>query len=140
LADYASSYDNFTAAGAEVVAISVDPPERSATMRDDLAIRFPLLSDATRKTITEWNLLNRGEKGGIAHPATFVIDPGLRVRFSSAEEMSRRVLAADMLALIRAPEINALPAKPPLRSINPGLMFVRAISNAFRNGVRVKRD
>jgi peroxiredoxin len=136
LADYASSYESFKNAGVEVVAISVDPPARSATMGDDLGIHFPLLSDPTRKTITEWGLLNANEKGGIAIPATFLVDRGLHVRFSSAEQIARRVPASEMLAFIRAGES----AKPSMRSINPGLMFVRAISNAFRHGVRVKRD
>ena len=135
MADYAAAYDQFVAAGADVVAISVDPPERSAALRDDLAIRFALLSDSTRKTITDWGLLNAHEKGGIAIPATFLIDPGLRVRFSSAEEIARRVPASEMLALIRNE-----PSKPKMRGVNPGVMFIRAIGNAFRHGVRVKRS
>ncbi len=103
-------------------------------MRDDLKIRFPILSDSSRKTIIEWGLLNAHEKGGIAIPATFLIDPGLPVRFSSAEEIARRVPPSEMLALVRSE-----PSNPKMRGVNPGLMFVRAIGNAFRHGVRVKR-
>jgi peroxiredoxin len=137
LADYGSKYDEFLAAGVDIVAISVDPPERSATMRDDLQIRFPILSDTTRKTIIEWGLLNANEKGGIAIPSTFLIEPGLSVRFASTEGIASRIPASEMLALVCEP----LGAKTPaMRGINPGLMFVRAIGNAFRHGVRVKRS
>jgi peroxiredoxin len=137
LADYAAAYPSFVAAGCEVVAISVDPPERSAAVRDDLKIEFPVLSDPTRKTIIEWGLLNASEKGGIAIPATFVVDRDLVVRFSSFEDVMRRVAANEMLAFV-GPESTA--AQPARRGVNPGLMFVRAMGNAFRHGVRVKRD
>jgi len=103
-------------------------------VRDDLKIRFPILSDPTRKTIIGWGLLNANEKGGIAIPATFVVDPGLRVRFSSAEEIARRVPASEMLDYIRGA------TNPRMRGVNPGVMFIRAIGNAFRHGVRVKRS
>lgn len=105
-------------------------------MREDLKLPFAVLSDPTRKTITEWGVLNAHEKGGIAIPSTFLVDPGLRVRFSSAEEVARRVPAAEILALVRGTSAGAAPK---IRGVNPGMMFVRAIGNAFRHGVRVKR-
>jgi peroxiredoxin len=140
LADYASSYRLFKQAQVEVAAVSVDPAERSAAMCRDLGIEFPVLSDGSRETITEWGLLNLNEKGGIAFPATFLIDRGLVVRFSTLEETTRRVPARSMLAFVKALELKG-DASPPIKQhVSPGLWFVRAIANAFRHGVRVKRS
>ena len=137
MADYAAAYPKFVAAGVVIVAVSVDPPNRSAALRKDLGIAFPLLSDPSRRTITEWGLLNEHEKGGIAIPATILIDPGLKVRFSSAEQVARRVAASEMLALVRGEKSDSAPSQ---YILNPGLMFLRAVSNALRFGIRVRRE
>jgi peroxiredoxin len=139
LADYASSYHLFKQAGIEVLAISVDPHDRSAAMRHDLRIEFPLLSDLSRETITKWGLLNRHEKGGIAFPATFLIDRGLLVRFSTTEDTSKRVQADQMLEFIKSVQLEAGAAAPGMRRIAPGIMFLRAIVNSFRHGIRVRQ-
>jgi peroxiredoxin len=138
LADYAKVHKDFRAAGVEVVAISVDPPERSAGLRKDLALPFMLLSDSNRATIIEWGVLNAGEKGGIAIPSTFLIDRERKVRFASVEDMMMRVEPRALLDFVRAmPSGNA--AAPRARSVNPAAMFLRAMSNGFRYGVNVKR-
>ncbi len=139
MADYASSYQSFKEHDTEVVAISVDPPATSAAMRRDLQIEFPVLSDTRREVITEWGVLNAAEKGGIAVPSTFLIDRDLRVRFSSAEGIARRLSAREMIAFVETMKAVGDAPTPPARSINPGLMFMRALSNAFRHGVHVKR-
>jgi peroxiredoxin len=138
LAGYAASYHLFKQAGIEVIAISVDPPKRSAAMRRDLEIQFPLLSDTSREIIAQWGLLNTREKGGIAFPSTFLIDRGLLVRFSTAEDTSRRVPASDMLEFVKTLELEGHASAPISRSINPGILFLRAIVSAFRHGVRVR--
>lgn len=139
MADYASSYDRFVAAGAGLVAISVDPPDRSAALRRDLKIEFPLLSDASRETITEWGLLNERE-GAIAIPATFLLDRRRVVLFRESEETMRRVAPAEMLEFIRV-QGGGNPQHPPSkRTVNPGVMFLRAVLNGFRHGIRVKRE
>jgi peroxiredoxin len=137
LADYARSYQLFKDAGCEVIAVSVDPPERSAAMCRDLGIEFPVLSDVNRQIITNWSLLNTREKGGIAFPATFLIDHGLLVRFSAAEHTSQRVPASEMLGFVKTMVLEGRTSAPRKRSINPGTMFFRAIINGFRHGVRV---
>jgi peroxiredoxin len=139
LADYAAVYREFRNEGSEVAAISVDPPERSAAMRRDLGVEFPLLSDNSRELITRWGLLNAGEKGGIALPATFLIDRTLTVRFSSAGEgVMRRVPACEMLEMVRALKAGRS-AEPRSKTVNPGLMFIRAVINGLRYGVTAKR-
>ena len=137
MADYAKLYQDFRNAGSEVVAISVDPPDRSAGMRKDLSIPFPLLSDSDRATIIEWGVLNAKEKGGIAIPSTFLIDRERKVRFASVEDMTMRVEPRAMLDLIVAlPSGTA--TVPRARGVNPAMMFLRAMANGFRYGVNVK--
>jgi len=139
LADYAALYPEFRREGTEVVAISVDPPERSGEMRRDMKLDFPVLSDNSRQVITTWGLLNASEKGGIAFPATFLIDRNLTVRFSSAGEgVIRRVPASEMLEMVRAVKAGSS-ADPRPKRLNPGLMFIRAVVNSLRHGMTAKR-
>jgi peroxiredoxin len=139
LADYGASYRLFKEAGIEIVAVSVDPPERSAALRRDLGIEFLVLSDISRETITGWGLLNTREKGGIAFPATFVIDRDLLVRFSEFEDTLRRVPPREMLAYVKTMNLEGGESVPARRSINPLRMFIRALVSGFRHGVRVKQ-
>jgi peroxiredoxin len=138
LADYAKLYDDFRNAGVGVAAISVDPPERSSAMRRDLGIQFPILSDSSRATITEWGLLNASEKDGIAIPATFLIDRDRKVRLAKVEEMMTRIEPRQMLDVVRSiPSANI--SMPRARGVSPATMFLRAMANGFRYGVKVKR-
>jgi thioredoxin-dependent peroxiredoxin len=139
LADYAKSYQLFRDAGCEIIAVSVDPPQRSAAMCRDLGIEFTVLSDASRRIISNWGLLNAREKGGIALPATFLIDRDGLVLFSAREDTSQRVAASEMLAFVKRMGAERITSNPRKRSIKPGTMFFRAIINAFRLGVRVGR-
>ena len=140
MADYAPLYSEFKKAGAEVVALSVDPPERSAALRGDLQLPFPILSDRSRKVITEWGLLNPREKGGIAIPATILIDRGGIIRLREQENTLARVPPAKMLEYVRALTNDPATQSPKARGVSPGLMFLRAIANGFRHGTRVKPE
>ena len=139
MADYAKLYNDFRAAGAEVAAISVDPPDRSAGLRKDLAIPFTLLSDSDRATIIEWGVLNAAEKGGIATPSTFLIDRERKVRFAKVEDMMMRVEPRAMLEFVKGLG-NGTPNNPRPRGVSPATMFLRAMANGFRYGVNVKRN
>jgi peroxiredoxin len=137
LADYSEHRDNFRAAGAELVAISVDDAARAEPVRQELGIEFPLLCDTGREVVKEYGLLNSGEKGGIAFPASFVIDRERVVRFRALEEVASRVNVDQLLALVRELGRGAEPqTKPRKRGVFPGLMFIRATMNALRHGVR----
>lgn len=72
------------AAGADVVAISVDNPEKSTALAAKLKIPFPLLSDLGHKVIDAYDLYNA--EGKISKPATFVLDGKGIVRWSFFEE------------------------------------------------------
>jgi peroxiredoxin len=137
LADYSEHLDDFRAAGAELVAISVDDAARSEPLRQEFGVKFPLLCDTSREVVKKYGLLNSGEKGGIAFPASFVIDRNRVVRFRALEEMGSRVSVDQLLGWVRELGRGVEPqSKPRKRGVFPGLMFLRASMNALRHGVR----
>jgi peroxiredoxin len=138
LADYSEHLEDFRATSAELVAISIDDAERAEPLRKELRIKFPLLCDTNRETVMAYGLLNKVEKGGIAFPASFVIDRERIVRFRALEEVVSRVSVEQLLDLVR--ELGRggeSQLKPRKRGVFPGLMFARATMNALMRGVRV---
>ena len=137
MADYSEHLEDFRAAGADLLAISVDDAERAEPVRQELGLKFPLLCDTRREVVKAYGLLNSGEKGGIAFPATFVIDRERVVRFRALEEVVSRVNVDQLLDLVRALGRGVeAPTQPRTRGVFPGLMFLRATMNALRHGVR----
>ena len=137
MADYSEHLEDFRAAGAKLVAISVDDTTRAEPVRQELGIKFPLLCDTSREVVKKYGLLNSGEKGGIAFPASFVIDRNRVVRFRALEEMASRISVDQLLGLVRELGKGVEPqTKPRKRGVFPGLMFLRASMNALRHGVR----
>lgn len=137
MADYSEHLDEFRAAGAELVAISVDDAARAEPVRQELSIKFPLLCDTRREVVKAYGLFNGREAGGIAFPASFVIDRERVVRFRALEEVASRVSVEQLLELVRELGRGAEPhTKPRKRGVFPGLMFLRATMNALRRGVR----
>ena len=137
MADYSEHLDEFRAAGAELVAISVDDAARAEPCRQELGVKFPLLNDTNREVTKKYGLLNSGEKGGIAFPASFVIDHDRIVRFRALEEVASRIRVDQLLELVRELGRGAEPqTKPRKAGVFPGLMFLRATMNAIRHGVR----
>ncbi len=137
MADYSQHFEEFRAAGAELVAISVDDAARSEPVRQELGLKFPLLCDTSREVVKAYDLFNRAEKGGIAFPAAFVIDHDRVVRFRALEEVASRVNVEELLAFVR--ELGrgtGTTTAPRKRGVWPGAMFVRATMNALRHGVR----
>jgi peroxiredoxin len=139
LADYRDRYAELRGAGAEVVALSVDDRTRSEAMARELELPFPILCDPRREVVERWGLLNRAEKGGIAFPATFVIDRDRKVRFRSLEDVGRRASAPDMLTYVRALAGDRAAAAPNQTRVK-GAMFLRAIGNMIRRGIKVPRS
>jgi hypothetical protein len=77
--------------------------------------------------VREWDLFNAHEKGGIAVPATFVLDGERRVRLCSIDGVLRRAAADDVLAFARGQATQA--AK---RTLRPAMLH--ALRNMFRYG------
>jgi len=71
-----SRIDDIRAADGEVLAVSVDPPERSREVAAAYGLSFPLLSDPEARVIRAYGVLHAdGVPGGdLARPATFVLD------------------------------------------------------------------
>jgi len=104
LADYRDHYDEIRASGADVVAVSVDPPEASEAVRRDLPLPFTILCDTERRVAQEWDVYNPRERGGIAKPALFIIDPGRTVRYAHGRIALVRCLDQPVSALGVAPD------------------------------------
>jgi peroxiredoxin len=134
LADYRDHYQQIRAAGADVAAISVDPPEKSEFVRRQLRLPFTVLCDTERCVIREWNIYNPVEKGGIAKPAVFIVGPDRVVRLASMDSVVSRVPASEILRDLGI----AAEARHPRRKryIPSPSCFFRAIRNAIRLGVR----
>ncbi len=84
-----------------LVAISTDPLGRAAAMRQELRLGYLVLCDTRREAARAWGVLDESRFGGIATPATFVVDSAMQVRFASVESRSRRVAPASLLAWLR---------------------------------------
>jgi peroxiredoxin len=137
LAGYRDRHTELTALGFGLAAISVDTPERSHALADQLLLPFPLLCDPAREVVQAYGLLNRDEKGGIAYPATFVLDRTRTVRFRSLDRLASRVDLDGLFAFLRSGVDSVAPEMPVRSTITPGFRdFLRVTANAVRHGVR----
>lgn len=68
----ATNYDKYKAAGAEVIAISVDSPEKNKKLSEKLNLSFPVLTDEAHKVIEAYSILD--SSGKISRAAVFVLD------------------------------------------------------------------
>jgi len=120
-----------------MVAVSVDAPEKSESVRRELRLPFPILSDCQRRVVREWGIYNPDEKGGIAKPAVFILAPDRTVRFVSVDEVASRVPAAEILR--RLSEQGSGPGGDRKTRIPGPALFFRALRNALRMGM-VQRE
>jgi peroxiredoxin len=138
LAEYRDLYSSFRAAGANLIAVSVDAPEKSEAVRRELQLPFVILSDAQRRVVRKWDIYNPREKGGIAKPAVFILAPDRIVRFASVDTVASRVPAAEILHRLSE---NAPGADAARKRIIPcPATFLRAIRNALRMGAEQRRE
>jgi thioredoxin-dependent peroxiredoxin len=72
LSSFAANYDKYKAAGTEVIAISVDSPEKNKKLSEKLNLTFPVLSDSGHKIIDAYSILDPG--GKISRAAVFILD------------------------------------------------------------------
>ena len=104
MADYRDHYEEIRAAGAEMAAVSVDPPEKSQALRRELRLPFPILCDTERRVVKEWDIYNPREKGGIAKPAVFVIGSDGVVRCSKVDGVARRIPPSEIVRILSSSE------------------------------------
>ena len=130
MADYREHYPELMSTGATLAGVSVDPPRLAENLRTQLSLPFRLLCDTEHRVIGDWNILNARERGGIAMPATFVMDSGRVIRFAATDDVVRRVPAAEIVSFLQRPSET----QPVHRRIH-----VPRLSdwiNAIRNGIR----
>ena len=116
-----------------MVAVSVDPPEKSEAVRLELRLPFSILCDTSRRVVQEWDIYNAREKGGIAKPAVFILDPGRLVRFASVDTVATRVPASEIAAFVR--HMRKDPPGREFKFPHPGDFFT-AIRNCIRLGIK----
>lgn len=134
MAEYRDHHQAIRDAGASLVAVSVDAPEKSEAVRRQLQLPFPILSDSQRRVVQEWDIYNPNEKGGIARPAVFILAPDRTVRFVSVDGVSARVPAADIVGMLQERK-GTTPTRRKHLIPSPATFF-RAIRNALRFGAR----
>jgi peroxiredoxin len=130
LADYREHYLEIQAAGANVVAVSVDAPDKSEALRVHLSLPFPILCDTEHRVVRDWGIYNSEERGGIAKPAVFIIDSSHTVRYAAVDTVVRRVPADGIVSLLQ----NAAKMQPVRRRVHVPLFseWIRAIRNIIR--------
>jgi peroxiredoxin len=79
LAGYARRFEEFDAGGAQVVGVSVDPPENNARLVGKLRLPFPLLSDPRGELTKRLGLWD--EEEGVAKPSVVVLDRTDEIRY-----------------------------------------------------------
>ena len=134
MADYRDHEADLRAAGAKLAAISVDKPEKARAVAEELHLHFPILCDTNREVARGWGVYNAREKGGIAKPAVFIIDPGRVVRYASVDEIASRVPASEIVRVLAAHDGTPSPHRHRLVP-GPGT-WVRAVRNSIHYGVR----
>ena len=138
MAAYRDHIAELQAADAGLVAISVDKPEESQAFKQSLHLPFPLLCDVERKVVNEWGIFNKGVHGGIAYPATWVIDQTRTVRFRSLDETKSRVDLGSLLPFLRGEENST--AEPKRSMLLPDLgVPLRSIFGRLRDAMKRMR-
>ena len=112
----------------------VDAPEKSAGVRAELGLPFPILCDSTRQVVRTWNLYNTKEMGGIAIPAVFVIGRDMQIGYRSIDTTATRVSTAGVLGFLRG-EVSGAALGRERVPVRPG-DFGRAFRNALRRGFK----
>jgi peroxiredoxin len=130
LADYRDHYTEFRAAGADVVAVSVDPPIKSEALRRELRLPFPILCDTERRVIKDWGIYNPNERRGIAKPAIFVSDRDRTVQYSKIDDVATRVPASEIVRILRGTGRREAQRKVCIPRLSD---FFRAIRNMLRS-------
>lgn len=67
-----------------MVAISVDPPEKSKELGSKLKVTYPLLSDRDLSTIRAYGV--EDPENGIAWPSVFIVSPAGIIQWRSLAE------------------------------------------------------
>ena len=140
MAEYRDRFAELTALGLGVAALSVDEARRSRALALQLQLPFPLLCDPAREVVRSYGLFNAKENGGIAYPATFVLDRDRTVRFRSLDRTAKRVDLEGLFTFLRRGIASSPPAIPARSGIVPSARdWLRIAGNVLRYGIRSPR-
>jgi hypothetical protein len=109
----AQQQHRITAAGGQVVAVVIDPPERNAAMVDKLGLPFPILSDpdgaeASRR-YDVWD-----DDGSMAKPAVVVVRPdGTEVFRQVGGDFADRITEDELVDRLQELDLPATTQEPP---------------------------
>lgn len=139
----ANHLDEFHALGADVAAVTVDPPARNAALAERWHLPFPIHADpGGERWMQPLDLWNPAERGGIGWPAVLVVDAEgtERARFRSRDFADRPPTLDDLVDAVRS--LGAAPIDPPTPwehpeppAEDPGALRPEAFGPYFR-GIR----
>lgn len=112
MAGLKKNIDRIEQANTQVVALSVDTPERSAGFRQAARLPFELLCDTDKKVVKLYHLLNPFEHAGIAYPAIYIINSEGRICYRSLDDTASRVELTEALVFL-----ERLQADPTLEEV-----------------------
>lgn len=92
-----NNYAKIQAADAELIAISSDNENTTKTTVKNENLKFLVLSDKDRNTISEYNVVDRNNKR-IARPASFIIKKDGTVAWTELNNVVDRVPTAEILS------------------------------------------
>jgi peroxiredoxin len=90
LAALAENYETIQKLNTDVWGISVDSPRELANLSKQEELPFELLSDQDKPLISEWDILNQKERGGIAFPNVHVINQDREIILHSRDSTASR--------------------------------------------------
>jgi uncharacterized protein YndB with AHSA1/START domain len=100
LAEIQKNIDLYTKLNTTVFALSTDSPKQSERVVNKLNLSATLLCDEDKKIVDLFNLRNPLEHDGIAHPATFIINPEGKICYRSLDGTAHRVDLTDELSFL----------------------------------------
>lgn len=102
-------HDDFLAAGARIVSVSIDSPGQNAAMVEKLRLPFPLLSDPDRSAvISPFDVADPNDARELARPAVVLVDPSGNERFRFvSRDFAERLPEADVLEQVRSLDLPA---------------------------------
>jgi AhpC/TSA family len=112
----ANHLDELHALGADVVALTVDPPGRNAALAQRWHLPFPIHSDpGGERWMQPLDLWNPAERGGIGWPAVLVFDrDGVeRARFRSRDFADRPPTLDDLTEALASLDADPIAAPSP---------------------------
>lgn len=105
---YSKAYEEFKAADAEVLGVSVDSVHsHKAWINGDLGpLKFPLASDITKKVASDYGVLI--EDAGIALRGLFIIDPQGIVRYGVVHDLNVGRSVGETVRVLKALQTGGL--------------------------------